>query len=312
MPNELAAFRNSSLAKGALGQYKANLAKVQAAAPQMGGVPILKLGKDSIWRYGQKQTEVQEGSIWAINPLSLHKGFVAWSKAGGTKPLGKSMANVLAGHLPLESELPPVGANWSANVEFELKCTNGDDEGLTVKYASNALGGVEAFHHVIAHLMHQMEVDPDKLVPLVALMSEGYQHSNLAYGLRGWIAKPIFDIVDWVTLDGGGMTETSAEDGEDAGGNAEDSELAAPPQPAEPPAPRAAVPSPQPARRAPVGGAPSTQPAAPPRRAPVEGSRAAADLGRPEIARPMSAAEATGDTAVAEPVVRRRRRTAAA
>lgn len=288
--NDIVLFKGANLAKGDLARFKGALQTAQATAPQIGGIPILKLGKDSIWRYGQKDTEVQEGSLWAVNPLTLMKGYVAWGK-GGTKPAGKLARNVLQGNLPTQDELPDVGADWTEYVEFELTCCNGEDKGTVVKYASNSMGGVEAFHRdIITHLIHQAEVDSTKLVPVVELMVDGYYNNNAQYGVKkdgkaGWIAKPVFEIVEWMTFAGPEHGEADQADND--------------PPPAKQPEQQAA-----PTRRAAVGGGQPAAPAQPARRAPVSGNGKEAE----PAAEPQQTVAAGQPEAAAEPVVRRRRR----
>lgn len=301
MTNDIALFKGAGLPATDIAKYKQALTRVQLSAPQIGGTPILKLGKDGIWRYGQKDTEVQDGSEWAVNPTTLKKGFIAWAKSGGTKPLGKVLKPILLGELPIQSELPDVGAEWKENVSFDLRCMNGDDEGITVEYASNAMGGVEAFHVLVAQFLHQLEVDPTRLVPIVILETQGYQHGNLSYGIKGWVEKPVFTIVEWVS--GGAETATALSEDE-----AEEEE-----QPAEPqqPARRAAAP--------PRGAAPARETA--PERAATRGPVPARGSAIPRNAstragaptrRPVKEADdqdggESGAPAAGEPTRRRRR-----
>ena len=196
---DIIAFKGAGLPVGDLAMYKRNLEQAQETAPTIGGLPFLKMGKDAVWRYGQTDTAVQDGSEWAINPVTFKKGFIAWAESGGTKPLGEVMRPVLGGNLPRLEQMADVGAEWKDNVYFELTCLNGDDEGKTVKFANSTKGAVEAFHVLIAHLIHQIDVDKSKLVPIVSLQSTGYQHSNRSYGIKGWVAKPHFEIIEWVS-----------------------------------------------------------------------------------------------------------------
>ena len=227
---DIIAFKGAGLPAGDLAMYKRNLEQAQETAPTIGGLPFLKMGKDAVWRYGQTDTEVQEGSEWAVNPVTFKKGFIAWAESGGTKPLGEVMKPVLAGNLPRLEQMADVGAEWKDNVYFELTCLNGDDEGKTVKFANSTKGAVEAFHVLIAHLIHQIDVDKSKLVPIVALQSTGYQHSNRSYGIKGWVAKPHFEIIEWVS---NGQAPAEAQEDEP------DEEVKQPEQPQR----RAAVPS---------------------------------------------------------------------
>lgn len=288
MANDVQLFKGAGLPAGDLAKYKQALARAQATAPIIGGTPILKLGKDGTWRYGQHDTEVQEGSEWAVNPVTMQKGYIAWATQGGTKPLGKVVRPILQGNLPLESDLPDVGAPWSENVSFQLQCMNGEDKGTMVEYASNSMGGIEAFHVLVAHLMHQIEVDPSKLVPVVSLANTSYQHANRSYGLKGVIFKPVFEIVEWVS---GGMETAAAEP-----------EAKREPEPATPPR-RGRPPANMPAEATPA------RAATPSRRAAVNGAgKPAYDPVADAAASTQEQYAAAGQPEDAGPVVRRRRR----
>ena len=42
------------------------------------GSVILKMDKTGHWVFGADQTEVETGSLWAVNPYSFIHGFIAW------------------------------------------------------------------------------------------------------------------------------------------------------------------------------------------------------------------------------------------
>ena len=42
------------------------------------GVVILKMDKTGHWVFGADQTEVEDGSTWAVNPFSFVHGYIAW------------------------------------------------------------------------------------------------------------------------------------------------------------------------------------------------------------------------------------------
>lgn len=196
--NALTLFSGAGLPAADIGRYKKALVEVQQTAPQIGGTPFLRLDpNDGIWVYGQQDTEVEEGSEWAVNPLTLEKGFVAWPKAGG-KPVGKVLKTVF-GPLPLLSDLPNVGERWDEAVRFELQCVSGEDVGTTVEFTSNALGGVEAFHNLLTEFQKQLDVDTVNLVPIVVLENSSYEHTNRAYGT---VFKPVFTVARWVAMSG--------------------------------------------------------------------------------------------------------------
>jgi hypothetical protein len=226
MTNEMALFKAAGLSLANIGKYKEALARVQATAPVMGGTPILRLAKEGVWRYGQQMTEIEPGSLWAVNPLTFEKGWVAW-KTGVNKPVGKQTRNILTGELVDPNTLPDVGAEWSESVSVDFQCINGEDKGKVVSFATNSAGGVERWHELVAQLSHQFDVDPNKLVAVVSLEHDGYFHADQSYGARhpeskkpGWIVKPVFNVVDWLALDGMGaepqqQPEGGGEDTED-------------------------------------------------------------------------------------------------
>jgi hypothetical protein len=82
-------------------------------------------------------------------------------------------------------------------VGFSLKCVNGEDAGLEVRYTVTSVGGKRAVQGLAAAIAAQVETNPDLPVPVVRLKKEHYQHKEY-----GRIFTPIFEIVGWVNLDG--------------------------------------------------------------------------------------------------------------
>lgn len=164
-----------------------------AVGVEAGGKQFLKLAKNQdYWVYGQKDTEVEDGSRWAINPMSLQTGFVAWKQS---KVLGKKMGSIF--NPPIrQDELEEVGAPWSEAVSFDIVCVSGEDEGTECQYNANSYGGRKAFTAIMDALMKQTSVDPTKIVPIVELSSDSYTHKDY-----GKTYNPIFEIVDWATMD---------------------------------------------------------------------------------------------------------------
>jgi hypothetical protein len=91
------------------------------------GVVILKMDKTGHWVFGADQTEIEEGSTWAVNPFSFVHGYIAW---GDGEVLSEKMVSV-SQPLP-ETNVAPPGAKkgWEAQVGMSLKCLSGDDEGM--------------------------------------------------------------------------------------------------------------------------------------------------------------------------------------
>ena len=168
------------------------------------GMVILKMDKTGHWVFGADQTEVEDDSIWAVNPFSFVHGYIAWGE--GTV-LAETMAPV---HDPLPETGPaPDGAKrgWEMQVGMSLACTNGEDEGMQARYTVTSVGGKKAVQALAIAIAEQVDANPDKPVPLVRLKKEHYQHKSY-----GRIYTPVFDITGWTSLDAGAA---SPEDGGD-------------------------------------------------------------------------------------------------
>lgn len=194
------ATRGGSTAVAALSSLKAGLQNVQQTLIKKGGDPFLRLGRDGIWIYGADDTETEEGSIWAANPLSLMHGFVAWERgdkadnSGG--PLGEIMVPANQ-PLPIKHELKDVGAEWQQQFSIMLKCTNLSDVGEQVLYKTASVGGIAAFDDLIKAILAQADKGTDNIVPLIDLQVDSYKHAKY-----GKTFTPILKITGWATLDG--------------------------------------------------------------------------------------------------------------
>jgi hypothetical protein len=103
----------------------ASLRKLEQAAPSV--MVILKMDKTGHWVFGAEQEEVENGSRWAVNPLSFVHGYIAWGKG---EALGEMMAPI-TDPLP-EVGVPPSGAErgWEMQLGFSLKCISGEDAAM--------------------------------------------------------------------------------------------------------------------------------------------------------------------------------------
>lgn len=169
------------------------LRSIEAEVGMSGGMVILKMDKTGHWVFGADQTEVENDSIWAVNPFSFVHGYIAWGE--GTV-LGEKMAPV---HEPLPETGPsPDGAKrgWEMQVGMSLACTTGEDEGMQARYTVTSVGGKRAVQALALAIADQADKNPDQPVPLVRLKKEHYNHKSY-----GRIFTPVFDVVGWVSLD---------------------------------------------------------------------------------------------------------------
>lgn len=166
------------------------------------GMVILKMDKTGHWVFGADQTEVEDDSVWAVNPFSFVHGYIAW---GDGEVLGEKMASV-SDPLPDMGPAPEKAKRgWEMQVGMTLACTNGEDEGMQARFAATSVGGKKAVQALAIAIAEQVDKDPSKPVPLVMLKKDHYQHKSY-----GRIYTPIFDIVEWKAMD-----DTSSVDDED-------------------------------------------------------------------------------------------------
>ena len=181
----------------------ANLPSVQSLATMLrgiekdtgpSGVVIIKMDKAGHWVFGADQTEIEDDATWAVNPFSFVHGYIAWGE--GTV-LAEKMASV-SEPLP-ELEPAPSGAKrgWEKQVGLSVKCLNGEDEGLEARYTVTSVGGKRAVQELALAIAQQVDKDQTKPVPIVRLKKEHYQHKTY-----GRIYTPVFEVVEWASMDG--------------------------------------------------------------------------------------------------------------
>ena len=166
------------------------------------GVVILKMDKTGHWVFGADQTEVEPDATWAINPFSFIHGFIAW---GDGEVLGEKMVSV-SQPLP-EMEAAPAGAKrgWETQVGMSLKCLSGEDKDMEARFSSTSVGGKRAVQTLPVAIANQVEADQTKPVPVVRLKKDHYSHKSY-----GKIYTPVFEIVEWVGMDGEAVQEEEA------------------------------------------------------------------------------------------------------
>lgn len=181
---------------------KANLPAVSTLATSLrtiqaevgaAGVVILKMDKTGHWVFGADQTEVEDDSLWAINPFSFVHGFIAW---GDGEVLGEKMASV-SQPLPELDEAPhQAKKGWESQVGMSLKCISGDDKGMEARYTTTSVGGKRSVQTLAVALADQVEKDQNKPVAVVRLKKDHYAHKSY-----GKIYTPVFEIVEWISMD---------------------------------------------------------------------------------------------------------------
>jgi len=158
------------------------------------GTVILKMDKTGHWVFGADQTEIEDGSTWAVNPFSFVHGYIAW---GDGEVLAEKMVSVSE---PLPNiDVAPPGAKkgWETQVGMSLKCLSGDDEGMEARYTTTSVGGKRSVQTLALAIAAQVEKDQSKPVPVVRLKKDHYTHKSY-----GKIFTPVFEVVEWASMDG--------------------------------------------------------------------------------------------------------------
>jgi hypothetical protein len=195
--SNIAIFSNANLPVTAVAE---SLKKLEQATPST--MVILKMDKTGHWVFGADQTEVEKGTRWAVNPFSFVHGFIAWGKG---EVLAEHMAP-LTDPLP-EVGVPPAGAErgWEQQFGFSLKALDGDDAGMEARFSATSVGGKRSVQTLGTAIAGQVMKDQSRPVAVVELKNDHYQHKSY-----GRVFTPVFEIVDWLTMEGEGVQTSNA------------------------------------------------------------------------------------------------------
>lgn len=189
----------------ALAKLASSVAKTQHERPRVGMDPFMKMGKDGTWTFGQTNIEVQDGSLWAINPFSYRYGYTCWTDYADElrkKNENKGKVTVALGADPVDvSTLPKhIDADtgeawkWSQVVEVCLICVNGEDTGTKAVYQTSSIGGLRVLSEYLDTLVPMIaEGTP---VAIVELKSDSYTHPQW-----GKTYVPELGYHKWATID---------------------------------------------------------------------------------------------------------------
>jgi hypothetical protein len=162
------------------------------------GLPMLQFKREGsgTWVYGQRKVGVEDGSRWAVNPMTFRWGYICFGE--GNKVLGERLVSVSLPK-PEITELPDKGFPWQEQWAANLKCIDGADAGTEVTYKPTTVGGIQAVTGLIDAVRDQLNGGQHggKVSPIVRLGKDSYQHGQ--YG-RVW--TPVLEIVDWMAMDG--------------------------------------------------------------------------------------------------------------
>lgn len=167
-----------------------------SAAAGRSGLPMLQFKRPGNWLYGQRGTEVEEGSHWAADPRSFRWGYICFG--GDSKVIGERLVPV-SQPMPDHADLPGTGFKWNEQWSVNLKCLDGSDAGVEVVYPATTRGGIQAIAGLIEAIRDRINgaQHGGNIVPVFLLDKDSYQHQQ--YG-RVWV--PVLTIDSWMSLDG--------------------------------------------------------------------------------------------------------------
>ena len=177
------------------------LRTLESAAPMQS--VILKMDKTGHWVFGADQTEVEPDTTWAVNPFSFIHGFIAW---GEGEVLAEKMAPVTQPLPEIDAAPPNAKKGWEMQVGFSVKCLSGEDEGMEARYTTTSVGGKRGVQTLAIAIANQVEKDATKPVPIIKLGKEHYVHKSY-----GRVYTPVFEVVDWVSMEGDAEAAPQAE-----------------------------------------------------------------------------------------------------
>jgi hypothetical protein len=80
---------------------------------------------------------------------------------------------------------------------MSIKCVSGEDKGMEARFTTTSVGGKRGVQTLAVALAEQVEKDQTKPVAIVRLKKDHYAHKSY-----GKIFTPVFEVVEWVSMDG--------------------------------------------------------------------------------------------------------------
>jgi hypothetical protein len=168
------------------------------------GLPMMQFKRegDGTWGFGQKRTIPEEGSRWAVNPLTFKYGYICF---GGDKKVLDERLVPVTQPKPDVTTLPDTGFPWQEEWSVNLKCLDGADAGVEVVFKGTTDGGLKAIAIMLDLVRERLNSGQhnNKIVPIVLLEKDTYLH--VKHG-KVWI--PVLNNIDWMSLDGPAPTPT--------------------------------------------------------------------------------------------------------
>ena len=170
------------------------------------GLPMLLFKSrenNGTWVFGQRRTIPEEGSKWAVNPLTFKYGYICF---GDNNKVADERLVPVTQPKPVITELPDTGFDWQEEWAVNMKCLSGADAGAEVIFKANTDGGIKAIVIMLDLVRDRLNggQHDGKIVPIALLEKDSYQH-----GQYGKVWFPVLNTIDWMPLDGPAPTPPS-------------------------------------------------------------------------------------------------------
>lgn len=214
--------KTSTAALATIANLQAGLANVTKSIKTPNSEPYMRMGTDGLWIYGAENIEVEDGSLWAIDPRSLMHGSVMWTdydrdEKKSNRVVGEIMVS-MSEPRPSAADLVPYGDEareaedrgwrWADQLSIHLACVTGEDAGKQVLFKTTSVGGTTEIKRLIDEISKQLSNDPSAPVPCVELGNDHYAHKTY-----GKTYTPVMSIREWAPLDATEFSEP--DDGEE-------------------------------------------------------------------------------------------------
>ena len=162
------------------------------------GLPMLTFKRDGsgTWAFGQKRTIVEDGSRWAVNPLTFKRGYICFSN--DNKVVGEHLLPV-SQPMPEVTELADKAFEWQEQWAVNLKCIDGTDAGTEVIYKPTTVGGIQAVAGAIEEVRDRINGNQHggKVAPIVRLEKDSYPHPQFGKDLDAAADDRRLDAAEW-------------------------------------------------------------------------------------------------------------------
>lgn len=180
----------------AVANLAGGLAQSAATATAGSGQQFMKYTKFGEFLFGADSIEVEEGSLWAVNPNGFGQGWIAWGdKAHGNE--GEMLGEVMGlASEPMPAQPAVVDGTWTEQRAMQLACLSGEDEGTQCLFKVNSLGGKKFYAALVTEVVKRINAQETTIVPVITLSADSYLHAKY-----GKIFVPEFTIVRWEEMD---------------------------------------------------------------------------------------------------------------